>query len=294
MSTNLGARPRKKVPPLQIRDATNTEPTGAVRFPLAKVVFTLSGWATVRAGEQVVHLSAGSVLTIPAGLECFGEPAGYARTVTIYSDQKFLDTQVRWVSRTHPLGHQLRAIASGRGDLQLLEIPESTMRELTPTLLRLARLSEVATREFAMMALLSWVFDVVGRCAGMAHAGGNDSTARLQSPRAEVADAVGLMRSNLARAWQVQDLASAVALSSSQLTRLFRDQLGVSPAAFLNRQRVEHMAELLLTTGASVGEAASAVGWDDISIASRAFKRHYHVSPSEFTKSMQPPWHTAE
>ncbi|PCC18358.1 AraC family transcriptional regulator [Brevibacterium aurantiacum] len=41
----------------------------------------------------------------------------------------------------------------------------------------------------------------------------------------------------LDRGWQIADLASAAALSSSQLTRLFRTQIGVSAAALLRQLR---------------------------------------------------------
>ncbi|MGO2185298.1 MULTISPECIES: AraC family transcriptional regulator [Micrococcales] len=57
------------------------------------------------------------------------------------------------------------------------------------------------------------------------------------SPSREIVAAISLLNATLDRGWQIADLASAAALSSSQLTRLFRTQIGVSAAALLRQLR---------------------------------------------------------
>lgn len=91
--------------------------------------------------------------------------------------------------------------------------------------------------------------------------------------------AVALLRENPDRPWGVDELAHEVALSSSQLSRLFRDQVGLSPATYLRTVRADRMAELLASWSIGVAEAARAAGWENPTVASRAFKRRYGVSP---------------
>lgn len=127
----------------------------------------------------------------------------------------------------------------------------------------------------------SEIFDAVGRLSGT----NIDSLdpARIL-PRREVARAIALLRSDLARKWRIEDLARDVALSPSHLTRLFSLQFGVAPGSFLRQLRADRMAELLATTGLTVGETGAAVGWHDLSMASRSFKQRYGVAPSVYAK----------
>ncbi|MFD1861042.1 helix-turn-helix domain-containing protein [Aeromicrobium camelliae] len=95
------------------------------------------------------------------------------------------------------------------------------------------------------------------------------------------------MRGQISRTWSMETLAREVALSPSQLRRLFNSQVGVSPAAYLARLRAEKMAELLATTSMGVTQAARESGWRDATVAARNFKKRYGVSPREYAASFR-------
>lgn len=101
-------------------------------------------------------------------------------------------------------------------------------------------------------------------------------------PRREVAEAVRLVREEHDRFWSVEMLARHVALSPSQLTRLFNRHLGFSPGKFLRHERIRRMARLLIVTDLSVSEAALRAGWRDSSSACRAFRLDRGVSPAQY------------
>lgn len=268
--------------PLRVRDATAHQPTGEVRVEAVKVAFTLSGWGRVSSAHGSATLSEGTVLTIPPGVACRGFPEGWTRTVTMYLHPEYLSGQVRWLGDRHPLVHQLRNALSGNQGLQLLQFPRVGMQALAPRLVQLAHLPQHPEHEFALLSLTSSVFDAVGRLVGTAGARRTSMSNGVARPRDEVIAAIAAMRQDLGRVWRIDELATRVALSPSQLSRLFRTQTGISPAAYLARLRADRMAELLAATSMSVGEAATRVGWADPSVGSRAFKRRYGVSPSEY------------
>lgn len=268
--------------PIRILDTTAVEPTGTVAAESLKVVFTMAGWTEVRSPGDAIAATRGTVLTIPAELECCGLPEALSRSVTFYLHPEYLGEQVRWLAGTHPLVHQMRHALSGDAGLQRLLLPQTAMRTLEPRLTRLARLPRHPEQEFAMLSMASDVFDLVGRFSGVSATRVSDHEPTLGRPRDEVVAAIDLMRQHVSRTWQIDTLAREVALSTSQLRRLFRSQVGVSPSVCLTGLRTGHMAELLTSTSLSVAEAARASGWQNPTVASRAFKKRYGMSPREY------------
>ncbi|KFN48719.1 GlxA family transcriptional regulator [Arenimonas composti] len=89
------------------------------------------------------------------------------------------------------------------------------------------------------------------------------------------------MLTNLAGDLSVERLAERCHVSPRQLTRRFRDALGITPAACVERLRVEEAGERLLA-GAGIDAVAAAVGFRSTDVFRRAFERHYGVPPSSF------------
>lgn len=265
--------------PLRVRDQTAYAPSGPVAVPAVKIVFTISGWARVRSRSGEALLEAGSVLTIPASQCCWGFPAGHARTITLYMQPDFLTDQMPWVPAAHPLVHHLHQALEGDPSLQSLQLSTFGVQELAPLLARLARPLDSGAGNFALLAGVAEVFDALGRLAGASSASAAVADAM---PRREVVAAMSLLRSDLSAPWRIETLARAISLSPSQLTRLFRTQVGVSPGAFLNQLRADRMAELLASTSLTVGEVGAAVGWPDPAVASRSFKQRYGIAPSAY------------
>lgn len=265
-----------------VREQTASSPSGPVRVSSAKVVFTISGWARVQGPSGDAFLEAGSILTIPPGMECHGFPEGYTRTVTFYIHADYLADQLRWLPVTHPLVHHLHGALNGCADLQTLQLASTTMHALTPALLGLTQPRADWQGDFAMLSNASEVFDAVGRFSGVST--GNRDVAGMW-PRREIAVAIALLRADLSRPWRVDELAREISVSPAHLARLFRAQIGISPAAFLRQIRADHMAELLLTTDLTVRDAGAAVGWEDAAVASRSFKQRHGVAPRVYAST---------
>ena len=85
-----------------------------------------------------------------------------------------------------------------------------------------------------------------------------------------------------ARPIDAKDLAAQAGMSVSGLYRLFAKELGLSPANYVNRVRLENACVLLSHSDLRIGEVAQAVGFADVFYFSRLFTRQYGASPSAF------------
>jgi transcriptional regulator GlxA family with amidase domain len=82
--------------------------------------------------------------------------------------------------------------------------------------------------------------------------------------------------------WNVERLAHAGGLSLRTLSRLCRRELQASPAAFVERVRIDAARKALIETGASIEDIACQCGFGSLRRMDRAFARTLSVSPSEF------------
>jgi transcriptional regulator GlxA family with amidase domain len=82
--------------------------------------------------------------------------------------------------------------------------------------------------------------------------------------------------------YRVERLASQVAMSPRHFARVFRAEVGCSPAASVERARIEVARRLLETTGLPVEGVARAAGFGTVETMRRAFARRVGASPSEY------------
>jgi AraC-like DNA-binding protein/DNA-binding response OmpR family regulator len=106
----------------------------------------------------------------------------------------------------------------------------------------------------------------------------------LQSS-ALVKRAVAFVHENYARPFSRQELAAALGVSEHHLSRIFRQELGLSPWEYLNRYRIYRAMDLLQRTNESITAIALRVGFDDSAYFSRVFRSKTGQSPSEYRAS---------
>ncbi len=95
---------------------------------------------------------------------------------------------------------------------------------------------------------------------------------------------IRMLDGNLVRSWCMADFAEATGIHPAYLTRQFTSAVGTSPMAYLFRRRAERAAALLLQTQQSIGDIATAVGWDDPVYFARRFRQHYGMSATAYRR----------
>ena len=83
----------------------------------------------------------------------------------------------------------------------------------------------------------------------------------------------------------LSELAAQYCLSLSTVKKYFRRLYGESPYAYLKRRRMEEAAFLLTAADKSVTWTAAAVGYQNTSKFSAAFRDIYGISPTEYKKT---------
>ena len=89
----------------------------------------------------------------------------------------------------------------------------------------------------------------------------------------------------------VPALARRAHMSPRNFARAFRRETGVTPAAYVEAQRVEAARRLLETTAGNVAEVATACGFGRPETMHRAFRRVVHIAPAQYRRhfrTMQP------
>lgn len=91
------------------------------------------------------------------------------------------------------------------------------------------------------------------------------------------------IRSSYMHPVRVEQIAAELNLDRRYLSRLFKEEKGLSIQDFLVEVRMDESIRLL-QQGCSVKETACLVGYEDVSNFSKMFKRHFGTSPSDYKK----------
>ncbi|WP_394824821.1 GlxA family transcriptional regulator [Pendulispora albinea] len=106
---------------------------------------------------------------------------------------------------------------------------------------------------------------------------------RLQRAKAPtVRDLISWATENPAEDLSVPALARRIGMSERQLSRVFKIEIGESPARAIEALRVEAAEHALASSRASLDEVASKTGFRSAEVMRRAFMRIAHVNPSVY------------
>lgn len=78
------------------------------------------------------------------------------------------------------------------------------------------------------------------------------------------------------------DLAARARVSERHLSRIFHAEVGMAPAAYVERARVESARARLETTGDTLERVAGKCGFGTTDTLTRAFRRHLGTTPAQY------------
>lgn len=105
-----------------------------------------------------------------------------------------------------------------------------------------------------------------------------------KSNEALLEDALQFIAANYDCNIRIQDISGYLGISRSRLCSLFKTHLDQSPQNYLLLLRLQKAQELLASSTFEIQDISQQVGYPDAQSFSKAFRRIYQISPSEYQK----------
>lgn len=235
------------------------------------LIAVVSGEKWLRIGEREWRCPAGSWLALraPQRVELINRPDPQQGHYHAWA----LGQQDGWLQRLHELhGPSLIGQASSE-PAQLLQ-PDAGARAAFDQLLSLLPAAQDGSLQ-AARAEHAWQ----GLMLALASSG-QAGVLLNRRPLQWHQRALRLLRDDLARDWQAEELAARLAMSPATLRRRLASE-GISFRRLLQDARMEQALGLVSAGGEPLGEVAAACGYQSPSRFAAAFQRHYGMAPSQ-------------
>jgi YesN/AraC family two-component response regulator len=99
--------------------------------------------------------------------------------------------------------------------------------------------------------------------------------------------AVAIIHAHYAEPITRDQLAAQLGVSGDHLTASFRQEMGITPIAYINRYRISRARVLLEQSSRSITDVALSVGFTDSANFSRAFHREAGMTPNAYRRAKQ-------
>ncbi|MFT4234630.1 MAG: AraC family transcriptional regulator [Microbacterium sp.] len=267
--------------------------TGPIAHADTKIIHVMNGRARIETAVGTRIVTRGDVLVLAAGAALSTTPDPWLRSWIVYVDEGFFREHMRWAIPEYAPLIQGVPPSSWDGSPIHLRLDPVRLARLEPILRRMSVTSAADNYAVASvnLALFAQAVEVVTPALLAERKPPHDPrrhdrVRRASAPpvRAEVRAAMAMIEERLSYSWRMSELASAVALSRSQLTRLSHRHLGVTPLQMQAELRVSEFTRLIEETDLTITEAARRVGWNDPRVATIRFQRRYGVTPSRYRR----------
>jgi AraC-like DNA-binding protein len=255
-----------------------------------------TGWVCHRDELVVDGVKPRSVVWLMPNVPCGVEPDGSLELTSVFLSTTFLRSQVcfqlpPWVVDEVTADAMVEWAFPEPSQVVCLGVSQAAgVFDALDGLVALTEAHRLQARFFEASRLLFTVFVVVMSLLKTRLGDGLDDSSgvsfgsmRMVHPVDEpVRVARSVIRDHYCEHWSLEDVAGQVHVSARHLSRLFVEQVGVTPLAFRDSLRVKRMTRLLVDTAESVAMVAQSVGWSKPDRASRVFGDAVGMSPGGY------------
>ncbi|MCX5058862.1 MULTISPECIES: AraC family transcriptional regulator [unclassified Streptomyces] len=128
------------------------------------------------------------------------------------------------------------------------------------------------------------LWTVLWRTTGLAGASGNHEGSRHPALRTAMVH----IEQRLADPLNVPDIARAAGISHTHLTRLFREDTGLTVVGYIRRRRVERARHLLIASTLAIPAIAATVGIPDLQAFNKTCRKELGASPRAVRRTGAP------
>ena len=136
-----------------------------------------------------------------------------------------------------------------------------------------------------LAAGMSLLFALVVYIARLSHAASNRSTGTRDRKAAQIEKFRALVDERLRTHHSVDSYAKSIGVTVSQLGRLTREVIGMSPLEFINARIIREAQRGLVYSAMSVKQVALELGFSDSAYFSRFFHKQTGLNPTDFREA---------
>ncbi len=226
------------------------------------------------AGQRsAASIGPGSIFAMPAGSDLRVAYRGLEnyRTLTVACSSSHLERVAFSAGLPFP-SHGLPPAWSPQSDPQTLSLCQAVIAELR---------SEECLPMLLETLTLALSMQILRRTAG--------ATLQPSQPASGLAPHIlrrvtDYMQAHLQDTISLDTLASVAGLSTYHFCRMFKQSTGMPPHRYLAQLRIDRAQQLLIQTGAPIGDIAFDTGFGSASQFSHFFRKHAGCTPQEFRR----------
>jgi AraC-like DNA-binding protein len=129
------------------------------------------------------------------------------------------------------------------------------------------------------LTLMSTVYRLMEQLESEQH---EKEVSTVTSAEGWVDEALRFLQIHYTESLRIKAVASMFGIHRSHFSHIFTQKIGISPQQYLQQLRLDRAKQLLSDHSLQVGEIALSVGYPDLYVFSRAFKKQAGCSPSEY------------
>jgi AraC-like DNA-binding protein len=97
-----------------------------------------------------------------------------------------------------------------------------------------------------------------------------------------LAAAVEFIQKNLNQSITVQEISDVACMSKASFYRYFKNEFGMSPVEYINKERIERACRLLKNTKNNVTDVGYKLGFSSLSHFIKLFKEQTGITPKQY------------
>lgn len=152
----------------------------------------------------------------------------------------------------------------------------SVMRQI------IAAQEHISSRELATSCLLQELWLVLYENADYSHTPGRTDDSASSQARLQVI--MQYIHENFSQNISLDEIAHYAGVSKSTVLNMFHRYLHITPINYLINCRLNEAALLLSKTEKKIATVSSETGFHNVDYFCRLFKKHYHLTPTEYRK----------
>ena len=255
-----------------------------ISSPFTRIYYVTEGTATVTVGDREHLLTPGNMYIIPAFTQhtdaCDGRFCHYY--VHIYEDvatgESLIDKyDFPFGIAGLPLDLTLFKALCDHNTTMALKAPDPRIYDNKTSLIDCVRLNRERP-VWDRLESMGIIYQLLGRFV-------KEATPKYVATDPRIREAVGKINMGVDENLRIDDLAKGVHMTPDHFIRLFKKEIGCTPAQFVIERKMMQAMLMLASEPLMIKEVAYSLGYDNVSYFTRLFRRHTGITPRLYRES---------